>query len=55
MKPDSKSDMNGPRKMLEAPIHLGAMAANLETDMEQVKSIWVQTRDDNFVNIIFPQ
>ncbi|XP_077283765.1 ATP-binding cassette sub-family F member 3 [Arctopsyche grandis] len=48
MKPNHRSVINGPRKMLEAPIHLGTMAANLETEMEEVKSIWVQSRDDNF-------
>lgn len=50
MKPNHRAVINGPRKMLEAPIHLGTMAANLETEMEEVKSIWVQSRDDNFVS-----
>ncbi|XP_014598653.1 PREDICTED: ATP-binding cassette sub-family F member 3 [Polistes canadensis] len=37
---------NGANKVLNAPIHLGAMAATLEAQVEQIKSIWVTTRDD---------
>ncbi|XP_034190541.2 ATP-binding cassette sub-family F member 3 isoform X2 [Osmia lignaria lignaria] len=37
---------NGVNKVLNAPIHLGSMAATLEAQVEQIKSIWVTTRDD---------
>ncbi|XP_015124245.1 ATP-binding cassette sub-family F member 3 isoform X2 [Diachasma alloeum] len=37
---------NGMNKVLNAPVHLGAMAATLEEQVEQIKSIWVTTRDD---------
>lgn len=37
---------NGVNKVLNAPVHLGAMAATLEAQVEQIKSIWVTTRDD---------
>lgn len=55
MKGTSKDDSNekrknGVNKILNAPVHLGAMAANLEDDVEQIKSIWVTTRDDSMVN-----
>lgn len=42
---------NGVNKVLNAPIHLGSMAATLEAQVEQIKSIWVTTRDDAMVNI----
>ncbi|XP_071874256.1 ATP-binding cassette sub-family F member 3 isoform X1 [Bombus fervidus] len=37
---------NGVNKVLNAPVHLGTMAATLEAQVEQIKSIWVTTRDD---------
>ncbi|XP_018394270.1 PREDICTED: ATP-binding cassette sub-family F member 3 isoform X2 [Cyphomyrmex costatus] len=37
---------NGVNKVLNAPVHLGSLAATLETQVEQIKSIWVTTRDD---------
>lgn len=40
---------NGVNKVLNAPVHLGAMAATLEAQVEQIKSIWVTTRDDAMV------
>lgn len=42
---------NGVNKVLNAPIHLGTMAATLDDQVEQIKSIWVTTRDDAMVNI----
>lgn len=47
----SNSGKNGPHKVLNAPVHLGSMAANLESNMEDIKSIWVMQRDDNLVSI----
>lgn len=40
---------NGVNKVLNAPVHLGALAATLEEQVEQIKSIWVTTRDDAMV------
>ncbi|XP_015519229.1 ATP-binding cassette sub-family F member 3 isoform X1 [Neodiprion pinetum] len=37
---------NGVNKVLNAPVNLGAMAATLEDQVEDIKSIWVTTRDD---------
>jgi ATP-binding cassette subfamily F protein 3 len=51
LKPDkSSSKKNGPTKVLNAPIHLASMAANLENDMNDIKSIWVMHRDDTLVD-----
>ncbi|KAG8223715.1 hypothetical protein J437_LFUL004080 [Ladona fulva] len=47
MKPKTKCLMNnGTAKVLNAPIHLGSMAANLENNVDEIKSIWVMQRDD---------
>lgn len=43
---DVERRKNGVNKVLNAPIHLGTMAATLEAQVEQIKSIWVTTRDD---------
>lgn len=48
MKPDAKSQ-RGLQKMLDAPVNLGQMAANLETVQQDLSSIWVINRDDNLV------
>ncbi|XP_015590297.1 ATP-binding cassette sub-family F member 3 isoform X2 [Cephus cinctus] len=42
----NKRKKNGVNKVLNAPVHLGSMAATLEAQVEQIKSIWVTTRDD---------
>jgi len=44
---------NGVNKVLNAPIHLGSLAATLEVQVDQIKSIWVTTRDD--VMVIYKQ
>lgn len=44
---------NGVNKVLNAPVHLGALAATLEAQVEQIKSIWVTTRDDAMVTCRF--
>lgn len=50
LQPDKKCNRNGPRKVLDAPIHLASMTTNVnETD--DLKSIWLHTRDDNLVCI----
>lgn len=40
---------NGVNKVLNTPVHLGALAATLEAQVEQIKSIWVTTRDNAMV------
>ncbi|XP_047113590.1 ATP-binding cassette sub-family F member 3 [Schistocerca piceifrons] len=46
LKPN-KSDLlnHGPTKVLNAPVHLASMAANLEDNVQDIKSIWMMTRD----------
>lgn len=41
------------QKVLDAPINLAEMAANAETKVTDVSSIWVMNRDDNFVSKVF--
>ncbi|KAF7992894.1 hypothetical protein HCN44_005238 [Aphidius gifuensis] len=43
----NEKQKNGVNKILTGPVHLGSMAANLEEDVEEMKSIWVTTRDDS--------
>lgn len=51
LKPDRNNDgKNGPTKVLNAPVHLGSMAANLESNIDDVRSIWVMQRDDSLVS-----
>lgn len=47
MNPSKPTALNGPNKVLNAPVHLGSMAANLENHVDDIKSIWVMQRDDN--------
>ncbi|KAF5306592.1 hypothetical protein FQR65_LT18534 [Abscondita terminalis] len=46
LNPNNASTQNGPARVLNAPIHLGSMAANLENNVDEIKSIWVMQRDD---------
>lgn len=46
---DMDKRRNGVNKVLNAPVHLGSLAATLEAQVEQIKSIWVTTRDDAMV------
>lgn len=50
--PNKGETANGPNKVLSAPVHLGSMAANLENNMEDIKSIWVMQRDENLVSYL---
>ena len=52
-KDSSNERRNGVNKVLNAPVHLGSMAATLEEQVEKIKSIWVTTRDDGMVNFAF--
>lgn len=45
--PNKDESKNNSRKVLNAPVHLGSMAANLENNVEDIKSIWMIQRDDN--------
>ncbi|XP_018329476.1 ATP-binding cassette sub-family F member 3 isoform X2 [Agrilus planipennis] len=47
LKPEKDREKNGPHKILNAPVHLGSMAANLESNVDDIKSIWVMQRDDS--------
>lgn len=46
MKPDKALGKKS-AKVLSAPVHLASMAANLETNVEEIKSIWVMSRDES--------
>jgi len=53
MKPEKAGMLHtGSAKVLNAPVHLATMAANLENNIEEIKSIWVMSRDDGLVSYI---
>ncbi|VVC28242.1 ABC transporter-like,P-loop containing nucleoside triphosphate hydrolase,AAA+ ATPase domain,ABC- [Cinara cedri] len=49
MRPHSDDSVarNGHTKILDAPVHLASMAADLEDNDMEIKSIWVNSRDDS--------
>lgn len=50
LKPENEKINSKNRKILDAPVLLGQMAANLvDTDVENMTSIWVQQRNDSLV------
>lgn len=49
MKPE-KAVSKTQHKILDAPVHLGSMAATLEAGVDDLKSIWAVQRDDNLVS-----
>jgi len=51
MRPHSNDNVskNGLTKILDAPVHLASMAADLEDNDMEIKSIWVNSRDDSLV------
>lgn len=51
LRPETASQSNRTLKILDGPIHLGAMAETQETTVEDIKSIWVATRDDSLVGL----
>lgn len=51
LKQDKTKTNNGPIKVLNAPVHLGSIVDNTETDIQDIKSIWVVQRDDTLVRI----
>lgn len=52
MNPNKNEANDRSHKVLSAPVHLASMAANLENNVEEIKSIWVIQRDDNLVRIL---
>lgn len=55
MRPNSNDNAtrNGLTKILDAPVHLASMAADLEDNDMEIKSIWVNSRDDSLVCLLF--
>lgn len=55
MKPDSNS-IRKENRVLEAPVHLKSLTDNTDTDIHEIKSIWVTQRDDVLVSdfLYFP-
>lgn len=53
MKPQDTTKKSS-QKVLDAPINLAQMAANLQNNSHDVSSIWVINRDDNLVCITRP-
>lgn len=51
LQPDKPGSSNGPRKVLDAPIHLASMTTAVP-ETEDLRSIWINTRDDNLVRKI---
>ncbi|XP_075237207.1 ATP-binding cassette sub-family F member 3 [Lycorma delicatula] len=47
MRPEKENLSNGSAKVLNAPVHLASMAANLENNVNEIKSIWVMQRDES--------
>lgn len=54
MRPDSGQVNSSHRKILDAPINLGEMAANLENEVDTMRSIWVIQRDESLVSTCQP-
>lgn len=53
---DTYSDKkNGVHRALDTPVHLGSLAATLDNQVEQIKSIWVTSRDDMSVSTLIHQ
>lgn len=51
LKPDSDRFNSRSRKILDSPMMLGQMTANLDADIESMKSIWVQQRNESLVSL----
>lgn len=49
LQPDKPGSSNGPRRVLDAPVHLASMTTTV-TETEDLRSIWINTRDDNLVS-----
>lgn len=51
LQPDKTGNSNGLTKVLDAPIHLASMTTT-SNETDDLKSIWLQTRDDSLVSCI---
>ena len=51
MRPNSNS-VKKENRVLDAPVNIKSMASNVE-EIEEIKSIWVTTRDDQLVCTVF--
>jgi hypothetical protein len=40
---------NGSTRILNAPVHMGAIVANIESEAQEANSIWIQKIDDSSV------
>ncbi|XP_074030341.1 ATP-binding cassette sub-family F member 3 [Leptinotarsa decemlineata] len=47
LKPTKTKASNGTIKVLNAPVHLGSIVDSTDSNIEDVKSIWVMQRDDS--------
>ncbi|KAG5889243.1 hypothetical protein JTB14_006379 [Gonioctena quinquepunctata] len=47
LKPTQTKASNGSIKVLNAPVHLGSIVDNTDSNVEDVKSIWMMQRDDS--------
>ena len=47
LKPENEKINSKSRKILDAPVLLGQMGTNYDNDIENMKSIWVQQRNDS--------
>lgn len=50
LKPENEKINSRNRKILDAPVLLGQMAAHVDSDIENMTSIWVQQRNDSLVS-----
>lgn len=48
---DLERRKNRVNKVLNAPIHMGSMNSSLDDQIDDVKSIWISTRDDGSVSL----
>ena len=52
LQPEKVNNSNGPRKILNEPIHMASMTITTN-ETEDVKSIWMPTRDDTLVSCYY--
>lgn len=55
LKPESDKINSKNRKLLDAPVHLGAMTANLDSEIAEMTSLWMQQRNDTLVSKVSDQ
>lgn len=47
---ESQQNSNKNRKILDAPIQLSEISSNIDNDIENMTSIWIQGRNDTLVS-----